>query len=108
MVVVTRILPLLVLLPACSLNDRSASEAIARSATASVSLTGASTSATLSSNAQWTLTKTGSQSGGTVPWNITATKTATVSGQLVVQGELTFANSGSGPATIGNSVVNLQ
>jgi hypothetical protein len=31
-----------------------------------------------------------------------------VSGQLIVQGRLTVANSGSGPATIGNIVVNLQ
>jgi hypothetical protein len=31
-----------------------------------------------------------------------------VSGQLVVQGQLTVKNNGSGPATIGNIVVNLQ
>jgi hypothetical protein len=43
-----------------------------------------------------------------VTWNITATKTATVSGQLLVQGELAVKNTGSGPATIGNIVVNLQ
>lgn len=108
MAAVTRFLPVLALLPACSLNDRSVTESIAKSATASISLTSASTSATLTSNTQWTLAKTGSQSGNTVTWNITATKAATVSGQLVVQGELTFANSGSGPATIGNIVVNLQ
>ncbi|HTL35417.1 MAG TPA: hypothetical protein VL326_19955 [Kofleriaceae bacterium] len=63
---------------------------------------------TLSSNAQWSLTKTGSVSGNTVTWNISATKTATVSGQLVVQGQLTVTNNGSGPATIGNIVANLQ
>jgi hypothetical protein len=43
-----------------------------------------------------------------VTWNITALKTATVSGQLLIQGELTVKNSGSGLATIGNIVVNLQ
>ena len=107
MAAVTRFLPVL-LLSACSISSDRSSDLIARSGTASVSLTSASTSASLTTDSRWSLTKTGSLSGNTVTWNITATKTATVSGQLIVQGQLSVANSGSGPATIGNIVVNLQ
>lgn len=108
MAAVSRFLPILVLLPACSTDGGSTAQSISRSASASVSLTSSSQSASLTSSSTWTLTKSGSLSGNTVTWNITATKTATVSGQLLVQGELTVKNSGSGPATIGNIVVNLQ
>jgi hypothetical protein len=76
--------------------------------TASISLTNASAGATLTSDHQWTLTKTGSVSGSTVTWQINATSTATVTGQLVLRGAMTVTNSGAGPATIGNIVVNLQ
>lgn len=76
--------------------------------TASISLTNASAGATLTSDNQWTLTKTGSVSGSTVTWQINATSTATVTGQLVLRGAMTVTNSGAGPATIGNIVVNLQ
>ena len=106
---VTRFLPLLAIVPACALGgDDGGSVSQAISGTASISLSSSSAAVTLSSDAQWALSKTGSVSGNTVTWTITATKTATVSGQLVVQGQLTVTNNGSGPATIGNIVVNLQ
>lgn len=99
----------LLIISACALgDDDSTSVSQAISGTASISLSSSSATATLTSASQWSLTKTGSVSGNTVTWNITATKTATVSGQLVVQGKLTVKNGGSGPATIGNIVVNLQ
>lgn len=106
----TRLLPLLAILPACALGggDDGSSVAQAISGTASINLSSSSATVTLTSDAQWSLTKTGSLSGNTVTWTITATKTATVSGQLVVQGQMTVSNSGSGPATIGNIVANLQ
>ena len=71
-------------------------------------LTGAGAGITQTSDTAWTLEKTGSVSGSTVTWNITATEGATVAGRLVVSGQMTVTNSGSGPATIGNIVVNLQ
>jgi hypothetical protein len=105
----TRLLPLLAIIPACALGgDDGSSVSQAIGGTASISLSSSSAAVTLTSDAQWTLSKTGSLSGNTVTWNITATKTATVSGQLVVQGQLTVTNNGSGPATIGNIVANLQ
>lgn len=106
---VTRLLPAL-LLSACTLSsdDSTSSIASALTGTAGISLQSSATSVTLSSEAKWNLVKTGSLSGNTVTWTITATKSATVSGQLVLQGQMTVTNTGSGPATIGNIVVNLQ
>jgi hypothetical protein len=58
----------------------------------------------------WTLDKTGSvnRTEGTVTWEITATEIAAEAGLLVVSGQMTVENTGSGPAPIGNIVVNLQ
>lgn len=78
------------------------------SGTADLGLTGSATGVSLTGDAEWSLSKTGSLSGTTATWNITATKTATVSGQLLVHGHMTVTNTGSGPATIGNIIVNLQ
>ncbi len=75
---------------------------------ASIALVGSDATVTLTSDTAWNLSKTGSVSGNTVTWTITATEIATVPGQLVVQGQMTVTNSGSGAATIGNILVNLQ
>lgn len=58
----------------------------------------------------WTLTKTAAvdSTAKTVTWNIAATKSATTGGRLVVDGFLDVINVGTGPATLGNIVVNLQ
>lgn len=76
--------------------------------TANISLSSGDTTLTQTSDSAWTLDKSGSLSGNTVTWNISATETATVPGQLVLSGQMTVVNSGSGLATIGNIVVNLQ
>jgi len=62
------------------------------------------------SDTAWTLTKTAAVDTGakTVTWTITSTKGATVGGHLVVDGYLDVFNIGTGPATLGNIVVNLQ
>jgi len=62
------------------------------------------------SDTAWTLTKTAAvdTSAKTVTWTITSTKGATVGGHLVVDGYLDVFNIGTGPATLGNIVVNLQ
>jgi len=67
-----------------------------------------SASVTQTGDTAWTLEKSGSLSGNTVTWNITANSTPVASGQLSIQGHMTVFNFGSGPATIGNIVVNLQ
>lgn len=62
------------------------------------------------SDTAWTLDKSGvvDSAAHTVTWTITATKGATVGGHLVVDGYLDVINLGTGPATLGNIVVNLQ
>jgi len=62
------------------------------------------------SNTAWTLTKTSAvdTTSKQVTWTITATKGATTGGHLVVDGFLDVINLGTGPATLGNIVVNLQ
>ncbi len=65
---------------------------------------------TLTSDTAWSLDKVGSAdtSNQTVTWTITATQGATTSGILIVNGTMKVQNNGSGGATIGNIVVNLQ
>lgn len=62
------------------------------------------------SDTAWTLTKTSAVDTGakTVTWTINATKGATTGGKLTVDGYLDVFNLGTGPATLGNIVVNLQ
>jgi len=62
------------------------------------------------SNTAWTLTKTANVNTGakTVTWTIDATKGVITGGHLVVDGFLDVINLGTGPATLGNIVVNLQ
>lgn len=104
----TRLLPLFAL-TGCAIGDTDTpSLESLLSGTASIAVTGSATRVSLTTDAEWSLSKTGSLSGNTVTWNITATKTATTSGHLLIQGQMTVANTGSGPATIGNIVVNLQ
>ncbi len=61
-------------------------------------------------DSSWTLTKTAAvdATAKTVTWNIAATKNSTSGGHLVVDGFLDVINLGTGPATLGNIVVNLQ
>lgn len=61
-------------------------------------------------DSSWTLTKTATvdATAKTVAWNIAATKNATTGGHLVVDGFLDVINLGTGPATLGNIVINLQ
>ncbi len=82
--------------------------AVAASPTASVELLAASATLTQTADTQWLLEKVGARTGNSVSWVIGATEQQTVAGQLVVQGQMTVTNSGAGPATIGNVVVNLQ
>ena len=76
---------------------------------AAISL-GASAKATQTGDSSWNLEKTGAfdQLNSIVTWNVTATRQITVAHQLIITGTMTVQNSGSGPATIGNIVVNLQ
>jgi hypothetical protein len=82
----------------------------ASAATASLKLVNASANLTQTSDTEWTLEKTGevNEADSTVTWDVTAMEGATVEGLLVINGQMTVTNSGSGDATLGNIVVNLQ
>ena len=77
---------------------------------ASVDLKRASAKMSLTSNTHWSLDKQGTanSTSSTVTWTITATKGPTTTGILIVNGTVKVKNKGSGGATIGNIVVNLQ
>ena len=89
-------------------RDRSTQQALGGSAV--VKLEESSAHMTLSSATSWTLAKHGSidSSTSTVTWTVTAAQGTTVANQLIVHGSMTVRNIGTGPATIGNIVVNLQ
>jgi hypothetical protein len=76
--------------------------------TADIVLTSAATGVVLTSDSRWNLSKRGTLSGNTVSWTVEVSRAPTIAGRLGIQGQMTVANSGSGPATIGNVVVNLQ
>lgn len=82
----------------------------ASAASASIALTDSSAALSQSSDTGWTLAKSGvvNRTNGTVTWTVSAAQGAIVAGQLVMYGEMTVSNYGTGPATIGNIVVNLQ
>jgi hypothetical protein len=110
MMTAVRTLPIL-LVAACTFGGDSASTTEqAIGGNASVSLHSASASISQTAATSWTLSKTGSvdTSAQTVTWQITATQGSTVGGQLHFKGRLNVTNTGSGPATIGNILVNLQ
>src|SRR5438094_3467924 len=77
---------------------------------AAISLVGASAKATQTGDSSWKLEKTGAfdQLNSNVIWNVAATRQTTIAHQLIITGTMTVQNSGFGPATIGNIVVNLQ
>jgi hypothetical protein len=77
---------------------------------AAVNLKSSSAHMTLTSDTAWSLEKHGTvdTTNQTVTWTITATQGSTTSGILIVNGAMTVKNTGSGGATIGNIVVNLQ
>lgn len=105
-----RTLPIL-LLSACALSgEPSGSTEQALGGNASVSLQSANASISQTAATSWSLTKTGSvdTSSQTITWQVTATQGSTVGGQLHLTGTLNVTNTGSGPATIGNILANLQ
>lgn len=105
-------LALVTVLAACATADQpeSIEQELTTAGKASISLANSSATVTQTSDTSWTLDKQGSvdTSNSTVTWTVTATRGVTVGGQLVVNGFMAVTNTGSGGATIGNIVVNLQ
>ena len=78
--------------------------------TADVSLVQTSVTLVQTGDTAWTLEKEGlfDPANSTVYWMVRAIQGMSTPGQLLLQGQMTVINTGSGPATIGNIVVNLQ
>jgi hypothetical protein len=97
---------------ACAIagSDTTTQEQALGGGKANIDLTHSNAELLQTSDTPWTLAKTGTvdSAQATVTWTITATPGTTVGGHLVIDGYLRVRNSGSGPATIGNIVVNLQ
>ena len=74
----------------------------------SITLTGSNATLCHSNNTAWTLSKTGQLANGVATWVVTADKGATSNNSLGVYGYVDVTNTGAGPATIGNIIVNLQ
>ncbi len=62
----------------------------------------------IATNTNWSIAKNGGLASGTVSWTVGVTKIS-VSDQIIqVDGQFRITNIGTGPATLGNIVVNLQ
>ena len=77
---------------------------------ADVLLTHANADLVQTTSTSWSLTKTGevNTSADAITWTITSTEGATGDRTLTVDGDLGLYNIGTGSATLGNIVVNLQ
>ena len=103
------LLPVLCIALLAGCQDEDAAEALyKKSPRADVRLDRADATLTQTSNTEWTLDKVGSLGGATITWQATATKGATVDGQLVFNGVFKVINKGDAGAPIGNIVVNIQ
>ncbi len=98
------------ILPSAALLLGMAAPALASGGFANVVLWNAGATLTQASDTSWTLSKTGTMDSATssVVWTIKATQGATVGGRLVANGFIGVSNFGTGAATVGNIVVNLQ
>jgi hypothetical protein len=105
-----RILLPAILAVSAAVGCGAANQALAAGGKANIALTHAQASLLQTSDTPWTLAKTGVVDGATqtVTWDISATPGTTVDGKLTVDGFLGVTNIGTGPATIGNIVINLQ
>lgn len=81
---------------------------VAARAQANVTLSQALVTGAIATNTNWSIAKNGVLASGTVSWTVGVTKIS-VSDQIIqVDGQFRMTNIGTGPATLGNIVVNLQ
>jgi hypothetical protein len=78
---------------------------------ASITLSGSDVALCNHNNTEWSLTKKvtdDDRMAHTVTWTVTATRGATSDNMILANGFVSVTNTGTGKATIGNIVVNLQ
>ena len=82
--------------------------AAAALAQANIMLSNAGVTGALATNTNWSIAKNGGFASGTASWTVGVTKVS-VSDQIIqVDGQFTITNTGTGPAPLGNIIINLQ
>ncbi|HEX5425367.1 MAG TPA: hypothetical protein VFW94_17595, partial [Candidatus Acidoferrales bacterium] len=77
-------------------------------AQANITLSKAHLAGAIATNTSWSIAKNGSFASGTASWTVGVTKIS-VSDQIIqVDGRFRITNTGTGPAALGNIIVNLQ
>ncbi len=82
--------------------------ATAARAQANITLSHAGVTGALATNTNWSIAKNGGFASGTASWTVGVTKVF-VSDQIIqVDGQFSISNTGTGPAPLGNIIINLQ
>jgi len=82
--------------------------AVAARAQANIVLSGAGLTGSIATNTNWSLAKNGGVASGTVSWTVGVTKVSVSDEIIQVDGLFRVTNTGTGPAALGNIIVNLQ
>ena len=77
-------------------------------AQANVSLGYAGVIGALATNTSWSIVKNGSLAAGTASWTVGVTKVSVSHEIIEVDGQFRIFNTGTGPARLGNIIINLQ
>src|SRR5260370_24759475 len=82
--------------------------AVAARAQANIMLSGAGLTGSIASNTNWSLAKNGGVASGTVSWTVGGTKVSVSHEIIPVDGLFPITNTGTPPAALGDTIVNLQ
>jgi hypothetical protein len=77
-------------------------------AQANMTLLGENEIGAIATDTQWSIAKNGGLSSGTVNWTVTVTKQSVSDQFIQIEGFMFVHNVGTGPASLGNIVINLQ
>jgi hypothetical protein len=82
--------------------------AVAARAQANIVLSGAGVTGSIATNTNWSVAKNGGIASGTVSWTVGLTKVSVSHEIIQVDGLFRMTNTGTGPAALGNIILNLQ
>jgi hypothetical protein len=82
--------------------------AVTAHAQANIALGNAGVTGALATNTNWSIAKNGGFASGTVSWTVGVTKVSVSDQVIQVDGQFIIFNTGTGPAKLGNIIVNLQ
>jgi hypothetical protein len=82
--------------------------AVTAHAQANIALGNAGVTGALATNTNWSIAKNGGFARGTVSWTVGVTKVSVSDQVIQVDGQFIIFNTSTGPAKLGNIIVNLQ